>query len=343
MSLEKKYSIGCDVDKHAFKVCFLFIDSISQKVKSTKTFANQAKGFAEFESWIVKHNKENTPLSITLEATGVYHENLTWYLHSKGYRIHVVLPTKAKHYVKSLGVRSKTDKIDAHGLARMGGEQSLQEWKPCSKELYSLRKLTRQVEALQHSRTIFLNQLEAATHSHFQEKIIIKHLKSLIRKIEKDIQKLKLTIEERVKSDVVLWKKYQYVASMKGLGLFTFATIISETGGFELFQNQAQLVCYAGYDVVENQSGKRVGKTHISKKGNTHIRRILHMAAFNMVTHQVKVFKDLYERVYERTNLKMKAYVAVQRKLLIMIYALWKKDTAFDPGYNKINIQRQEL
>lgn len=40
---------------------------------------------------------------------------------------------------------------------------------------------------------------------------------------------------------------------------------------------------YSGYDLIENQSGKQVGKTRISKKGNRHIRRILHMPAFNVV------------------------------------------------------------
>ena len=52
------------------------------------------------------------------------------------------------------------------------------------------------------------------------------------------------------------------------------------------FANQRQLVSYAagppgGYDVVENQSGNRSGKTRISKKGNSRIRRILHLPAFN--------------------------------------------------------------
>jgi len=93
------------------------------------------------------------------------------------------------------------------------------------------------------------------------------------------------------------------------------------------------LVCYAGYDVIENQSGKRVGKTRISKKGNTHIRRIMHMASLNMVKYKVPVFLDLYERVFERTKIKMKAYVAIQRKLLCLFYTLWKNNTVYEANY----------
>ena len=124
---------------------------------------------------------------------------------------------------------------------------------------------------------------------------------------------------------------------MRQLGLLTFATVAAETGGFELFENQKQLVSYAGYDVIENQSGNHVGKTRISKKGNTHIRRIMFMSAFNMVTYKVNPFHQLYDRIYERTKIKMKGYVAIQRKLLCLIYALWKNDSPYDPGYETKN------
>jgi hypothetical protein len=87
--------------------------------------------------------------------------------------------------------------------------------------------------------------------------------------------------------------------------------------------------------VVENQSGDHVGKTKISKKGNSHIRRILHMPALNVVTYEVKPFADLYQRVFSRTGIKMKGYVAVQKKLLTMMYTLWKRNELFEPDYQK--------
>ena len=93
------------------------------------------------------------------------------------------------------------------------------------------------------------------------------------------------------------------------------------------------MISYAGYDVIENQSGKHVGKTKISKKGNSHIRRILHLPAFGVVANDEPKFRALYERVYGRTKVKMKAYVAVQRKLLELIYTLWKKDMPYIRDY----------
>ena len=58
------------------------------------------------------------------------------------------------------------------------------------------------------------------------------------------------------------------------------------------------------------------------------------MPALNVVRLGVKHFVDLYQRVYERTKIKMVAYVAVQKKLLTTIYALYKKGEWFDPNFN---------
>ena len=130
-----------------------------------------------------------------------------------------------------------------------------------------------------------------------------------------------------------LKEKFTLFQDLKGVALMTFAVIVSQTNGFSLFHNQRQLTCYTGYDVIEKQSGQKAGKTKISKKDNAHIRRILHLAAWQVVRYQVKPFVGLYQRVYQRTGTKMKAYVAVQRKVLMMLYTIWKKNIAFDPEF----------
>jgi transposase len=99
--------------------------------------------------------------------------------------------------------------------------------------------------------------------------------------INQQVEEVNEQIEKTVREDEVLNNKINKICKVKGLGILTVATIVAETNGFKLFRNQRQLTSYAGYDVVENQSGKRVGKTRISKKGNSHIRRALHMPALN--------------------------------------------------------------
>ncbi|WP_232541321.1 hypothetical protein [Spirosoma endbachense] len=57
------------------------------------------------------------------------------------------------------------------------------------------------------------------------------------------------------------------------------------------------------------------------------------MPAFNAVRFNEPTCKALYERVYERSGIKMKAYVAVQKRLLLMTYALWRHGVDYDPEY----------
>ena len=66
------------------------------------------------------------------------------------------------------------------------------------------------------------------------------------------------------------------------------------------------------------------------------------MPSLVVITYKEKPFLDLFERTYEKHGVKMKSYVAVQKKLLTMIYYLWKKNEMYNPDYQN-NIQEKEL
>lgn len=333
MDQNLKYSVGIDMSKESFDACISVINTLQVVIiKATRKFNNTRHGFDEFLIWIKKHLKEDLPVVVTLEATGVYYEELAIFLFKNDLQVSVVLPNKAKKYLQSKGLKSKNDKIDAKGLSQMGAEQNLARWEPFSKNTYELRSLTRQNEDLQAQKTMINNRLEAYTFSGYKNKLIEKQLLSMIKFLNKQLKEVNTQIEKSVDGDELLKNKFNKICKIKGLGILTVASIVGETNGFKLIKNQRQLVSYAGYDIIENQSGNRIGKTRISKKGNSHIRRALHMPALNVVTYEQAGFKALYERVYASTDFKMKGYVAVQRKLLMLIYTLWKRDEEYDPN-----------
>ena len=339
-----KYSIGIDISKNDFHACFAGMES-NQLVKVIRsgTFTNNKKGFFEFSKWVeVTAKQKDTPLFITMEATGVYFENCALYLFTKGYNVSVVLPNKAKSYIKALGIKTKNDKADARALSRMGAEQALQLWQPMGSFFYELRSLTRLYQTMQENITASRNQLEAAELAMYPSKFIIKSLKKLIDQAEKQLLEVRKAIKNLIASDEKVAEKVKDISTIRGVAELTIAVLLAETNGFLLFENQGQLVSYAGYDVVESQSGLRVGKTKISKKGNSRIRRALHMPALNVISYNEKIFKAFFERNFERHGIKMKSYVAVQKKLLITIYALWKKAEKFDPEYGAKNTTEDE-
>ena len=109
-----KYNVGIDISKDDFRVCFYALfDCGKRSIKGSRKFKNTLSGFKEFLKWIEKHRKTESPLFFTMEATGVYHEELAHFLHDKKFKVSVILPNKFKAYLKSLNVNTKTDKSDA--------------------------------------------------------------------------------------------------------------------------------------------------------------------------------------------------------------------------------------
>ncbi|MBG6109399.1 transposase [Flavobacterium sp. CG_9.10] len=337
-----KYSVGLDVSSKKINACISIIDQ-KQKVvcKSSTVIANTLKGFATLEDWILKQKKEVLPVVVCMEATGIYHENCAYYLYGKGFDVSIILPNKAKKYLEAIGLKSKNDSIDAKGLSQMGAEQCLELWQPMGPFFYELRLLTRQHQNVTELKTVLKNQLDALSFAMHHLDAVTNQLEQTITLFETQLKELDKEIKAHLKSNKEVHCKAENILKMKGLGVLTLSTVLAETNGFTLFNNYKQLVSYAGYDVVEAQSGARVGKTKISKRGNSRLRRALHMPSLVVIQCQVKPFKDLFDRTYEKHGIKMKSYVAVQKKLLTMIYHLWKKNEAYDVNYQS-NIQEEE-
>ena len=337
-----KYSVGLDVSSKKIDACISVIDQRQRViVKSSKKILNTKTGFEDLVVWILKHQKDSIPVVICMEATGIYHENCAYFLYEKGFTVSIILPNKAKKYLDCLGLKSKNDSIDAKGLSQMGAEQCLEAWEPIGVFFYELRLLTRQRQNLTELKTIIKNQLDALSHAMHQLVSVTAQLKENISLFESQIKELDKAILEHIASDKEVLEKVKNICTIKGLGILTTAVILAETNGFTLFNNYKQVVSYAGFDVVEAQSGTRVGKTKISKRGNSRIRRALYMPSLVVIQCEVQQFKDLYDRTYKKHGIKMKSYVAVQKKLLTMIYYLWNKNEAYDPNY-KVKFQEEE-
>lgn len=334
-------NVGIDIYMADFRVCFMvLLSDQSRKIKGTRKFKNTRKGIKEFRQWVEKKRLSEAPLRMTMEATGIYYEALAYTLYNHNYDLSVVLPNKSKYYFQSLNMKSKTDKIDAEGLARFGLERKLETWKPVSKQMYTLKKKNRERIRLMEEKNVISNQLHAERHTSSPDKTAIKRMTDRIDFIDKQIKVVEKEIRQEVEKDPELLKRIENITKqLKGMALVTVACVIAETDGFVLFNNQRQVVSFAGYDVVQNESGTKKGKTRISKKGNSYIRRALFFPALTVVKYH-KEFRQIYERVFDRTKIKMKGYVAVQRKLLVLIYTLFKKNEAYDPNYYKKNVPK---
>jgi transposase len=330
-----KQSVGIDISKSTFTACVCHRSTDgSVKFSKVHSFGNESKGFNQFLRWVKSESTaQNAELVFLMEATGVYYESLAYHLHKIKKVVHVVLANTSKHYFSSLNIKSKTDKIDARVLSQFGAERRHRVWCPPSPVFLQLRNLTRYHLQLQEQKTAIGNLRHSKEAAYDVQTLIIKSNKRLIAEINKQIQICLAAIDKLIKSDEGLKEKVRKLNTIKGVGLITIATILAETSGFAGFNNAKQLVRYAGYDIVQNESGSSVkGKTRISKKGNRYIRNALYFPA--MVSCRCNpAMKIAYVRIIQKKSSKMIGQVAIQRKLLVLIYSMWKNETEFMDGF----------
>lgn len=327
-----KQSVGIDISKNSFTACICSLNENGENsFVSPKEFINDKKGFEQFFKWVNKNSSGEAPIKYVMEATGVYHEFLAVYLHKNKSIVSVVLANRVKYYAKALNVKTKTDSVDSRTIARMGVEHQIDTWQPPVDAYIQLRSLTRHLDDLKIQKQASQNHLEALDHSEFDSKFVRKSYEQIIKTMEKQIVLCESQIQKIVECDTELADRIRKLVTIKGVGFITAVSIVAETQGFALFTSRKQLASYAGLDVVERQSGSSVkGKTRISKKGNKRLRKALYFPAI-VASLWNPIFKEDYNRIIETKKSKKIGIIAIQRKMLLLIYTLWKNGQEFSP------------
>ena len=124
------------------------------------------------------------------------------------------------------------------------------------------------------------------------------------------------------------------ILSIKGIGVVTAAGLIGEVADFNKFDTISEIMKLAGLDLYEISSGKHRGQRRISKRGRPLMRKLLFFAAINAVKSN-GIMHQNYQRRLQRGMLKMKALVAISRKLLGLIFAIVRDNTTYIEDYNE--------
>jgi len=343
--MKAKYErLGCglDIGKSKFHACFGAINTQAHfTVKASRSFANTPIGIATFLAWVDKQlTKCNTngalPFQLLLETTGVYHEQVCLKAFEANLPVCVEVANRVKKYLQVIGQSTKTDKQDARGICQMACERKMKLWQPASPKLLAIRNCLRHRKSLIDNKVRLSNQLHALEYSAYAQPTVQASIQQVVTTLSTQIEQMEKAIVDLYESDQVLVGRVQpIVDSVAGLGLITVLTIVAETNGFSEIRSLKQLASYAGYDIVEHQSGTINRPSRISKKGNARIRQVMYMAALSLINTKSGSIYDFYLRI-RSTNPKVYkiANVAVQRKLLLLTYTLYKNETAYDESYH---------
>ena len=331
-----KQIVGIDVAQKELVVSLGRMNSdLSKEVYSQKSFANTQKGFFALTLWVKKMTEADCKLRFVMEATGVYHEAVAYFLEEKGYAISIVMPNKISNYMRTLETKTLTDKTCAEAITRFGLERELSDWKRPKKVFKTLRQLTRERDQVVQLRTMAKNHLHAEQAEAEPNKDSVARIKKQIELFNKQEKEIISALSVLTNQDQQIKTSTRLICTIPGVGLVTAATVLAETNGFELIRNKRQLTSYAGLDVKEKESGTSIKqKPRISKKGNKYLRKAMYMPSLAAIRHEQR-FKAIYARLVSKHGIKKKAGVAVQRKLLELIFTIYKTNKAYDPNYIK--------
>lgn len=164
----------------------------------------------------------------------------------------------------------------------------------------------------------------------------IKEILAIIESTEHSIDKTEKKMSHYIK-DIPYSK---FLLSMKGIGEITVGGLIGEVGDFRNYVTISEVLKLAGLDLFEISSGRHRGQRRISKRGRPLMRKLLFFAAINAVREGGIMHKQ-YQRYLKGGMLKMKALIAISRKLLGIMFALVRDHSKYIENY--VEIQQQEL
>lgn len=329
-----KQAVGIDVAQKELVVCLgRLTEDLHSDLYARQVFVNNKKGFGALVKWVGQHTQGDVPLQYVMEATGVYHEPLAYYLFDQQCCLSIVVPNKISNYFRTLEVKTITDKTSSEAIARFALERTLDSWQRPSPVYKRLRQLTRERDQLVQQRTATKNQLHAENAEAEPHPSSVGRLTKLIIFMTNQIKEIQVEISVVLDKEMEVKQVVKRLCTLPGIGVLTAVTILAETNGFELIRSKRQLASYAGLDVREKQSGTSIkGKPRISKKGNRFLRKAMHQPALSAIKCDDR-FKSIFARMVAKHGVKMKAVVPIQRKLLEMAFILFKNNTTYDKDF----------
>lgn len=160
---------------------------------------------------------------------------------------------------------------------------------------------------------------------------IILEIKHLIGMIENHNQFIG-SLEKQMHTYLEQIPYSQNILSIKGIGEVTVSGLIGEVGDFKAFDTIPEIMKLAGLDLFEISSGKHSGQRRISKRGRPLLRKLLFFAAINAVKSG-GIMHQKYHQMLDRGMIKMKALVAISRKILGLIFAIVRDNSLYIENY----------
>jgi transposase len=320
---------GIDLAKATFEAALWGHEEF--RAMRVRSFPRCEEGARALLAWLRENAGPDGPIGLVMEATAAFAEELaTWLLDlDPGLHVAIVNPIQTSAFLRSLGLRNKTDDLDAKALAQYGAERRPIPWEKPKPEMAILKDLARVRMDLVHARAAMTLRLKDHARA---SKSAAKAMAKVIGALDGQIKCLEVEIRKHLRAHEVLAEQAERMDSIVGVGLLTAVTVMTELGDLRRFARSRQLTAFAGMSPRWRESGTSVhGKPRLCKQGSTRVRAVLYLAASAAVRFNPDM-KAFYDRLLAQGKVRRVALGAVMRKLLVLMRAIVKAGHDWVPG-----------
>jgi transposase len=260
---------------------------------------------------------------IGMESTGSHHELLAELAHKLGFVVFVLNSNDTRHYAKAMGLRGKTDRVDAQLIARMIAHEhkKLHPWIPPTPEQRQIHRLLKRRAKVSRIRA-------ALTQSFAGLKGFAAELKALMERLDKLIARIDAKVKALIEANEQRKQDYARLRKITGVGAVVGSSILNTLERVPLSSADA-FVAFTGLDPRPDDSGQHRGRRRLSKRGPSELRRLLYLAA--MAAAKTKSWKPLYEHYRAKGLPTTAALVILARRIARTAWSIYTHKTDFDP------------
>jgi transposase len=302
--------VGVDIAKADFVVA-------CRPAGTSWTALNNAPGITD----TVARVRALAPTLIVVEATGGYETPLVAALATAGLSVVVANPRQVRDFAKSTGQLAKTDRLDAQLLALFA-----ERVRPTPRPLPDV--VVQQLNALMTRRRQLLDMLTAeGNRLEHAAAPIRREITRHIRWLERRVTAVDRDLDDTIQKSPVWRAKENLLRTVPGIGPVVSRTLLADLPELGRL-NRKQIAALVGVAPLARDSGTLRGKRTVWG-GRAPVRAVLYMGAL-VATRRNPVLRAFYRRLVEAGKPKKVALIACMRKLLTILNAMMRSNTAWE-------------
>lgn len=205
-------------------------------------------------------------------------------------------------------------------IVGLGAEAIAQRWKKDVKRAVGTKRAQLLVETARGS----IGLTEGLPAAKIEIKTLLEQYDMFARQLEEILSEV-----ERLLGQIPGTKE---MLTVPGVAVVTLAGFLAEVGDLSGYEHGQQIIRLAGLNLKENSSGKKKGKSSITKRGRAKLRVLLFRAVMPMVAKNAE-FKALHQYFTTRSQNPLKkkqSLVALCGKLIRVLHTLGTKHIPYD-------------